>query len=106
MHIHLVAEETSADVDLLTADDHNLLSGEDLLGDNGCKTTKEVALAINHDGSGGECRHILRVSLLKSISLRSASLSSLSLTSLTVLRFFGQAEFGLCYTVRRTPSIT
>lgn len=46
----LVAEERSAHVDLLAADDHHLLAVQQLLGHGGSETTEQVALAVNgHD---------------------------------------------------------
>lgn len=43
----LGAEELSRDVEGLAADDNNLLAVEELLGDNGGETAKEMALAVN-----------------------------------------------------------
>jgi hypothetical protein len=51
---HLVAEEAARDVDLLAANDDNLLAIEDLLGDDGGQATKQMALAVDDDGGGGE----------------------------------------------------
>ena len=55
--MHLVAEETAGDVDLLAPDDNNLLAVEDLLRDNRSKATQKMALAVNDDGGGGEGGH-------------------------------------------------
>ena len=54
---YLVAEEAAGDVDFLASHDNNLLAGQDLLGDDRGQSTKEVTLAINHDGCRGECGH-------------------------------------------------
>lgn len=43
----LVAEELARNVHILAADDDNLLAAERLLGNNGCKATQQMALAIN-----------------------------------------------------------
>jgi hypothetical protein len=43
------AEEFSRDVDVLAANDHNLLSVKKLLCDNAGQAAHQVALAINHD---------------------------------------------------------
>ena len=43
----LGAEELSGDVDLLAANDDELLAVEKLLGHSGGQTTKEMALAVN-----------------------------------------------------------
>lgn len=45
----LSAEELSRDVEGLAADDNDFLAVEELLGDNGGETTKEMALAVNDD---------------------------------------------------------
>ena len=45
----LRAEELARDVEILAADDHNLLAAEQLLGDNAGQTAKQVALAIDDD---------------------------------------------------------
>ena len=55
--MHLVAEETAGDVDLLAPDDDNLLAIEDLLRDNRREATQKMALAVNDDGGGGEGGH-------------------------------------------------
>ena len=55
--MHLVAEETAGDVDLLAPDDNNLLAVENLLRDNRSETTKKMALAVNDNGGGGEGGH-------------------------------------------------
>ena len=57
MPTHLVPEEAAGDVDLLASDYNNLLPVQNLLGDNGRKPAKEVALAINDDGARGEGGH-------------------------------------------------
>lgn len=44
---YLGAEEGTGAVHKLAADDHNLLSSEDLLGDDGCKSSEEVTLSID-----------------------------------------------------------
>jgi hypothetical protein len=48
--LDLVPEETARNVDLLTTNNHNFLTGENLLRDDGGQSTKEVTLAINDDG--------------------------------------------------------
>ena len=55
--MHLVAEETAGDVDLLAPDDDNLLAIKDLLRDNRSKPAQKMALAVNDDGGGGEGGH-------------------------------------------------
>ena len=55
--MHLVAEETAGDVDLLAPDDDNLLAVKDLLRDNRSKPAQKMALAVNDDGGGGEGGH-------------------------------------------------
>ena len=56
--MHLVAEETAGDVDLLAPDDDNLLAIKDLLRDNRSKPAQKMALAVNDDGGGGEGGHV------------------------------------------------
>lgn len=56
--MHLVAEETAGDVDLLAPNDDNLLAVEDLLRNNRSKTTQKVALAVDDNGGGGEGGHV------------------------------------------------
>ena len=56
--MHLVAEETAGDVDLLAPDDDNLLAVKDLLRDNRSKPAQKMALAVNDDGGGGEGGHV------------------------------------------------
>ena len=46
---HLVAEEGTRDVDLLSADAHDLVAVEELLGEHTGQATEKVALAINND---------------------------------------------------------
>jgi len=53
----LVAEEAARDVDLLAPDNYDFLPRENLLGDDGGQSTKEVTLAINDDGCRGESGH-------------------------------------------------
>jgi len=53
----LITEETTADVNFFAADDDNLLARENLFRNDGRKATQEMALAIDNDGGGGECRH-------------------------------------------------
>ena len=53
----LVAEEAAANVDLLTSNNHDLLTSKNLLGNNGSQTSQEVALAVNDDRSCGERSH-------------------------------------------------
>jgi hypothetical protein len=68
---HLVAEEATADVDLLASDDDNLLAVEDLLGDYGRQAAEQMALAVNDDRRRGKGRHVgdwIYVSLDKTIS--------------------------------------
>jgi hypothetical protein len=45
----LRAEKFAGDVEVLAADDDNLLAAEELLGDNAGQAAKQVALAIDHD---------------------------------------------------------
>lgn len=47
--LELVADEGSGDLDLLAADHNDLLSLEELLGNDGGKTTEKVSLAIDDD---------------------------------------------------------
>jgi hypothetical protein len=54
---HLVAEEAARDVNLLAPDYDNLLSIQNLLGDNGRQPAQQMALAINDDGARGEGGH-------------------------------------------------
>lgn len=49
MVLELRSEELARDVEGLAADDDDLLATEQLLGDDGCKTTQKVALAIDDD---------------------------------------------------------
>jgi len=56
MVLELSAEELARDVEGFAADDNDLLTVEELLGDNAGKTTKEVALAVN-DNNRLERRH-------------------------------------------------
>jgi len=57
MVAEFVAEEAARNVDLLAADDDDLLAREDLLGDNGGQPTQEMALAVNDNRTRGEGRH-------------------------------------------------
>ena len=43
----LRAEELAGDVEGLTADNNDLLTAQELLGDNGGESAKEMALAID-----------------------------------------------------------
>lgn len=45
----LRAEKFAGDVEVLAANDDNLLAAEQLLGDNAGQAAKQVALAIDHD---------------------------------------------------------
>jgi len=45
----LGAEELARDVEVLAADDNDLLAVEELLGNNAGKTAEEMALAVNDD---------------------------------------------------------
>lgn len=45
----LRAEELAGDVESLAADNGDLLTAEELLGDNAGQTTEQMALAINDD---------------------------------------------------------
>lgn len=56
-NMHLVAEETARNVNLLAPDDDNLLAVEDLLRDNRSKAAQKMALAVNDNGGGGEGGH-------------------------------------------------
>lgn len=47
--LELRTEELARDVKSLTADNNNLLAAQELLGDNGGESAKEVALAIDDD---------------------------------------------------------
>jgi len=53
----LVAEETARDVDLLAANNGNLLTREDLFCNDACKATQEMALAVYDDWRRGESGH-------------------------------------------------
>jgi len=55
--LELRAEELSGNVEGLGADDHDLLAVQQLLGHNGRKTAKEMALAIDHN-NGLKGRHL------------------------------------------------
>lgn len=57
MYKYLVAEEAARDIDLLAAHDHNLLSTQGLLGNDGGQATEEVAFAINDNWGRGESGH-------------------------------------------------
>ena len=46
--LQLVAVERARDVDVLAADGHNTLAGEELLGDDGRQPTEQVVLAVNN----------------------------------------------------------
>jgi len=54
---NLVAEEAAGDVDLLAADDGNLLAREDLLGNDAGQATEQMAFAVDNDGVGRERGH-------------------------------------------------
>ena len=54
---NLVAEEAAGDVDLLAADDGNLLAREDLLGNDAGQATEQMAFAVNNDGARRERGH-------------------------------------------------
>jgi hypothetical protein len=45
----LRAEELAGDVESLAADNNDLLTAQELLGDNGGESAKEMALAIDDD---------------------------------------------------------
>ena len=45
---YLGSEEGSGSVDEFTSDDDDLLSGEDLLGDDGGESTQKVTLSVNN----------------------------------------------------------
>ena len=45
----LRAEKFAGDVEVLAANDDNLLAAEELLGDDAGQAAKQVALAIDHD---------------------------------------------------------
>ena len=55
---HRVSKEAARGVDLFATDHHNLLAGENLLGDDGRQPTQKVPLAIDDNGGGGEGRHL------------------------------------------------
>lgn len=61
---HLVPKERARDVNLFAAHNHNFLAVQDLLGDNGGQSTKEMTLAINYDGCRRESRHGLGLRIL------------------------------------------
>ena len=46
--MYLGSEEGSGGVDEFTSDDDNLLSGENLLGDDGGESTQKVTLSVNN----------------------------------------------------------
>jgi len=48
--MYLVAEEAARDINLFAPDNDNFLSGENLFGDYGGKSTQEMALSIYYDG--------------------------------------------------------
>lgn len=54
---YLVAEEATRNVDLLAANDNNLLAVQDLLGDDRGQPAQKMALTINDDGAGGDSGH-------------------------------------------------
>lgn len=54
---NLVAEEAAGDVDLLAADDGNLLAREDLLRNDTGQATEQMAFAVNNDGARRERGH-------------------------------------------------
>ena len=70
-HSHLVAEEATRNVNLLTPHNDNLLPAQNLLGDNGCKPAQKMALAINDDGARGEGGHGCLVESRVSLRIRS-----------------------------------
>lgn len=47
---HLVAEKAAGDVNLLASHNDNFLPRENLLGDYGSQSTKEMTFAVNYDG--------------------------------------------------------
>lgn len=51
----LRAEELARDVERLAADNNDLLTVKELLGDNAGKTAQKVALAIDDDLSRSAC---------------------------------------------------
>ena len=52
-----VKRELTRNVDFLASHDHDLLSIEDELGDNGSKTAVHVASAVNDNSLGCKSRH-------------------------------------------------
>jgi len=58
MVLELCSEEFSRNVQVLTSDNHDLLSVEQLLGNYRCQTTEEMAFAVDDDDRF-ECRHCL-----------------------------------------------
>jgi len=54
----LVAEEATRDVDLLAADDGDLLAREDLLSDSAGQATEQMAFAVDNNGARRERGHI------------------------------------------------
>jgi hypothetical protein len=55
---NLVAEEATRDVDLLAADDGDLLAREDLLSDSAGQATEQMAFAVDNNGARRERGHI------------------------------------------------
>jgi len=53
----LVSEEAAGNVDLLAPHDRNLLTGQNLLGDDRGQPTEEMTLAIDDDWRRRECGH-------------------------------------------------
>jgi len=53
----LVPEERTRNVDLLTSNNSNLLTAQDLLGNDRSETTEQVTFAVDDDGGSGE-RHL------------------------------------------------
>ena len=54
---YLVTEEAARDVDLFAAHNGDLLSGQDLLGNNASETAQKVALAVDDDWRRRESGH-------------------------------------------------
>ena len=68
--MHLVAEETAGDVDLLAPDDDNLLAVQNLLRHDRRKPSEEMALAINNDGGRGEGGHMESEGRVKRVKIK------------------------------------
>lgn len=77
--LHLLANQSAGDADLLAPDDHNFLSIEKLFGDNGSEPSQHVMPGVNDDALGTDTGtgHHLLASMCKSLERLSSSSSSL-----------------------------